>query len=383
MFKVDAKKFYSALAVFYLISSSVSAARILFYEVDSGGYSMLSGYKTFAEDLKKNHEIASIEKGGITKDKLSNYDILIIPNSKRQMTSEEISSIIWFVLQEGKAVFITNSEQSSNQLTIPFGTTMDSGTLIDVTDAMPGKDRYNFLISDFPDNPAAGTVRKGISRIGFYKGNGMEVSGNSKCIARTSSDTYSDTGSFPAGSRPCIASVALFGSGLVAILSSGDMLVNEQYQEYNNRQFAMNIVEWLSLTREPVYEENNTQLLHLTIKSMRLESMKLAQDLDRAKAERAEAVNQVNQISNELLNAQTELGQLKEGLIGPFTRTNWALIILGVCLLFGSIIYSQKKGSKTHVKDEDILEELGYELDQPKDGKKQEDEKLEQELNNL
>ncbi|MBU0761818.1 MAG: DUF2194 domain-containing protein, partial [Candidatus Altiarchaeota archaeon] len=269
---MDKRDIFTLLVVAYMLSAPVSAARILFYEVDAGEYSMLTGYKAFADELKKKHEIASIEKGGVTKDKLDKYDILIIPNSKRQMSSEEISSIIWFVLQEGKALFITNAEPSSNQLTIPFGTTIDSGLLIDSTDTIPGMDRYNFIVSEFPDHQASNTIRRGVTKIGFYKGNGMDVSGNSKCIARTSADTYSDTGSFPAGSRPCVASASMFGSGLVVILNNGKLLNKDNINNYNNKQFGMNIIEWLSLARESIGEENNTQVLHLTIKGMRLEN---------------------------------------------------------------------------------------------------------------
>lgn len=376
------KKTIMALAIFCLLAHGAAALKVLFYEVDVGSKSMFQEYKNFADEIKKKHEVASIEKGTLTKDKLQNYDILIIPDTQKAMDSEEISSILWFVLQEGKGLLISNAGPTSHHLTIPFGTVSDSGKLIDAANAIPNKDRYNFIIKDFPDNAATRPLRKGVTTIGFYGGNGLEVSGGSKCIAIASPEAYSDTGSYPAGSKPCVASAALFGSGLVVILNDGEVLTNNYLGEYNNKQFSNNIIEWLSIARQPTTEENDTQMLHLTIKSMRLENEKLKQDLTRESQEKTAAVNRVNDLSGELLAKTQELNELQEGMIGPFSRGNWAIIILGVGLLLGSLIYSQKKGSAgPAIKDEDILEELGYELDEQKEGKKE--DKLDEELSNL
>jgi LPXTG-motif cell wall-anchored protein len=49
-------------------------------------------------------------------------------------------------------------------------------------------------------------------------------------------------------------------------------------------------------------------------------------------------------------------------------RNNWAIIVLGVCILMAAIFYSKKKSTDVKIKDEDILNELGYELEGGKGG---------------
>jgi hypothetical protein len=367
--KVKFRRYAIYAMLLCIFASFVSAEKILFYEVGTTT-SIQNSYSKFADTLRKsNYEVASIEKGELTNEKLKNYDVLVVQNLNRQLTNGEISALIKFVLQDGKAIFISGGGQSINQLTIPFGTTIDAGTLIDTTTMIPGTGtRTNFIVSDFPQDNLATTIRRGITSIGFYEGGGVVLSGGSKCIARCGANTYSDTGSFPAGSRPCIASASLFGGGLIVIVSDPKLLSNDHIEEYNNRQFGKNIVEWLTLASKPISEDNSTQSLQITIKEKRLENFQLKQDLDRERAEKATALSNINELSLQLSQAQNELAELKEGMYGPFSRTNWAIIILGVCLLVGSIVYSQKRGASAEVKDEDILDELGYELDDKKGG---------------
>jgi len=356
----------------YLLTAQVVAERILFYEISAGAYTIEKDYSQFADELrKKGFEVASIEKGELTKEKLENYDILIVQDLNKQLTTGEISSIIWFVLQKGRGLFINGGGKGkANQLTIPFGATVDSGILIDTSDQIPAlNDRNSFTIDRFVDDPATKTLRQGVSKIGFYDDSGVFLSGNANCIATGNTDTYSDTGSFAAGSFPCIASASLFGGGLVLTVSDADVLANKYLDDYNNKNFGMNIIDWLSLATQEISEENNTNALHLRIKEMRLQNLKLNQDLNKTVDDKKNAMAQLSSVSLELATAKNRIEEIEDGYVGPFRQSSWAMILLGISVLIAAIIVSKKKGGgEAKIKDEDILNELGYELDEPDGG---------------
>jgi len=369
-----------AIAVILLLTTSVHAERILFYEISSGQYSIEKDYSEFANELRKRgFEVASIEKGEISKEKLENYDILIVQDLGKQLSTDEISAIIWFVLQNGRGLFINGGgKEKANQLTIPFGATVDSGLLIDTSDEIPAlNDRNSFTISQFTNDPSMNLLHNGVSKVGFYKDSGIILSGNSKCIAKGNSDTYSDTGSFASGSEPCIAAASLFGGGLVMTLSDADMLSNKYINDFNNKNFGLNIIEWLNLANQEIDLGNNTQTLHLRIKEMRLETLKIRQELNKSLDREKAALSQLSSANLQVSNLQAEVTELKESRIGPFSQSSWAFIILGVCILVGAIAYS-RRGSvgEVKLKDDDILNELGYELDEGGESDEVSDEEL-------
>ncbi len=348
-----------------LLAGNASAERILFYEVGTAsGYTIETGYSQFTDDLRSRYEVASIEKGELTKDKLENYDVLVVQELNKQLSTSEISSIIWFVLQEGKGLLINGGGERANQLTIPFGVTVDSGTLIDTSDQIPAlNDRNSFTVDRFEDHSTMRTLRQGVSKVGFYKGSGLILSGNTRCIVKGNSDTYSDTGSFAAGSQPCVAAASQFGGGLVFVLSDADMLSDKYLADYNNRNFGMNIVEWLSISTQNFSTENSTQELQLLIKELRLQNLRLEQEAQQLTDEKKELTARYTEASLQVSQLQQELLDIKGAMIGPFSRTDWAIILLGACILIAAIVYSKKKGGETKLKDDDILNELGYELE--------------------
>jgi hypothetical protein len=147
------------------------------------------------------------------------------------------------------------------------------------------------------------------------------------------------------------------------------MLGNKYIEEYNNKNLGLNIVEWLSISTENVSMENSTQELQLQIKELRLNNLRLEQQVKQLTDERNDLTAKYTRANMQVSQLQQELLDLKGGMIGPFSKSNWAIIVLGVCILMAAIFYSRKKITETKVKDEDILNELGYELEgSPKDG---------------
>lgn len=354
--------FALVLVCVLVFSTGVSAKRILFYEVGTGkDYQIEDGYSKFKQELQsRGHDVASITQAGtLTKEKLESYDVLVIQDLKKQFDIEDISSILWFVMQKGSGLFINGGESTAaNKLTIPFGTTMDSAILKDITSPIPGdKNQYDFLISQFPPEDEFRVVRQGVNKIGFYQGSGLHLSANAHCIASGDGDTFSETGSFAAGSKPCIASAALFGNGLVFILTDPDILGNKNIDSYDNKALGLNIIDWLSMSRElpPQADMGNITVI---IGSLNLENKRLQAQVEQLTKEKSFLERTLNDLNTQLSDATAKIMQMEGERIGPLTKTNWILLILGFCVL-GAAFFLSKRGEKKPPVDE---AELGYEL---------------------
>lgn len=382
-------------ATLVLLALSASAAKkVIFYEIGTPNqYKKDAGYSDFAERIgQMGYEISTISKGTLTRDSLAPYDILVIQLTK-PLKIEEISSILWFVTTKGGGVLIIGeTPTSANQLMIPFGMTMDEGTLIDSTDTIPDMDSNNFVVDRFSDSETTRIIRRGISKVGFYSGHGLFLSGNAECIASGDSDTYSDTQSFHTGSYPCVAATTLFGRGLVFGLSDADLLTNEKISAYNNREFGKNIIDWLSIT-VPAPSGNFTyEECQVMMGQLKLEKLRVEQEADNIIKERDSLKSERDSLKAELYTVSTELEDIKSGKIGPFTRNQWVILLFG--LLFFAAVYVNSKGKRgggKKKKGEEVLGELGYEFEDDKSklmeeasaGEELETDELDKELGEL
>ncbi len=366
---MDFKKNLMILLVIVLLSSSVqSVKKIIFYEINTPGtYTKDGGLSEFARKIRaEGYEIASISKGGLSRESLSTYDLLIIRPSA-QLKIEELSAILWFVATKGGGVLILGGEPSdSNQLMIPFGMTMDDGVLVDATDTIPEMDSKNFVIDRFTESETTRIIRKGISKLGFYNGHGMFISGNAECIVSGDSDTYSDTQSFQTGSYPCVAAATLFSKGLVFGLSDSDMLIDSNIKLHDNMVFAQNIIDWLSITVPDVrgnfsYEECQVMIGQLKLEKLRMENDRGGLESQIENLEREKTV-----LSSNLYDVSSQLAEILRGKIGPFTRNQWAIVLAGFFIL-GAALVVARRGGGIHAekkREDDILGELGYEFEE-------------------
>lgn len=362
------------LAVLCLTSSSVDATKkVIFYEISTpSSFTKDGGLSELSKKMREEgYEVSSISKGTLSRESLSTYDILIIAPSG-QLRIEEISSILWFVTTKGGGVLIIGTTPSAaNQLMIPFGMTMDDGTLIDSTDTIPNMDARNFVIDRFAETETTRIIRKGVSKLGFYTGNGMFISGNAECIASGDSDTYSDTQSFQTGSYPCITAATLFGRGLVFGVADGDMLTSKYINNYDNMNFAKNIIDWLSITVPPQEGNFTYEECQVMIGQLKLEKLRLDQERETIDKVKVNLEREKSSLEAQLYAVTAELDEIKSGKIGPFTRTQWAMVGAGVLIFLAALIISRKGGGgrPAKKKEEDILGELGYEFDEePKEG---------------
>ncbi|MFC2154720.1 hypothetical protein ACFLRC_04495 [Candidatus Altiarchaeota archaeon] len=354
------------MAVFLLITSvSAQGKNVLFYEIGTqGGMTIENEYSDFAEELRnRGYVVASLTKGKLDRTKLDKYDILVMQNIQRNLDIEEISAILTFTLQEGRGVFINGVGPASNQLTIPFGVSVDDGKLIDTTDPLPeeSKETY-FIISRFADDETTKTLRQGIQKLGFYDGHGLKISGNAQCLAQGDYDTYSDTASFRVGDEPCIATATRFGQGLIFINSEVDILSNKYINDYSNKKLGLNIMEWLQIRVNESIEADECPII---IGELKLQVTRLSQEKDKLDGEKANLLANVNSMTGQVSSCNTDLADCEGGMIGPFTPTNWAIIIAAVLILLAAVIYTRRKAALAGEKGEGVGElegDLGYEF---------------------
>jgi len=360
------KRIITLAVVMLLIAGEATAnKKIVFYEIGTPKqYTIRTGLSQFAGILtSRGYEIASITRGELRADTLDPYDILIIYPAKT-LTIEEISAILGFVTTKGKGLMIIGGKPShTNQLMIPFGMTMDEGTLIDSTDSMPNRSNTDFIVDKFGTSDQIRVIRQGVTKIGFYTGHGLFISGKVNVVARGDYDTYSDTLSFPSGSQPTICASTLFGAGLVVGLSDPDMLTNKYIGQYNNARFAENLVDWLGLAPPPMHGNLTFEEIQILMEELKLEKLRLQYERDELFKQKTALEKQNAELTARVFQMSDELNELKKGKIGPFTRNNWAMMIPGVCILVASLVVSKRK-KKPKVQAEDVLGELGYEFDE-------------------
>lgn len=357
---------FAVLLVLVLLSPQVLAIKkVIFYEIGTpGAYSKDGGYSVLSKQIRdEGYEISSISKGSLTRESLQTYDILVITPSN-QLKIEEISSILWFITTKGGGVLIIGSSPASaNQLMIPFGMTMDDGVLVDSTDTIPSMDATNFVIDRFGETETTRIIRKGVTKLGYYRGNGMFLSGNAECIAMGDSDTYSDTQSFQTGSTPCITAATLFGRGLVFGISDADMITDTNINNYDNKQFAQNIIDWLSITVPPQEGNFTYEECQVMIGQLKLEKLRIEQERDGVVEEKSRLERDKSSLESQVFALSAELDELKNGKIGPFNRTQWAIVGAGLFFLIAALIFA-KRGGGPKKKEDDILGELGYEFEE-------------------
>ncbi|MBD3262595.1 MAG: hypothetical protein GF334_13160 [Candidatus Altiarchaeales archaeon] len=358
----------SVLLILLLLTPLCLAKRIIFYEIGAGNeYKIEGGYSEFAEQLSsEGHYLASITQGELSKEKLESYDILVIQNLRKKLTTEEVSSILWFVLQQGRGLFINGAAQgNANQLTIPFGVTIDSGTLIDTTNQLHTKSRSDFVIHQFTEPPGMTVLTEGVAEITLYGPRGFILTGESTEIAMGDNDTYSTTGSFPSGSRPPVSAAAIFGNGVIFIHTDVETLSNDHINEKNNKKYGENIIAWLGIPTNEQAGITSVGTIQNQIHRTKLMVGRLQVERDTLQAEIKTVQDQSSQIQTRINQAAEEILVLQEGKIGPLNRDSLSIIILGLCVVFAAVMISQAREPKEE--SEALLNELGYDVGEDDD----------------
>jgi len=205
--------------------------------------------------------VASMSTGEITREKLRPYEIVVLHCSpERPLDNKEISALVWYVAQDGGALFIHGgAPRIINPLSEIFGISLNASNLIDSSSAMEGDPQgHKFVLSNFPAN--GGIKAEGIQTIGFYGGSPLVLSQDAAAIALGDDDCYSEDGFYSIGSFPPVAAVAYLGPGVVLVKSDRMMLNNQNIEQYENLAWGKAIFAQLAAAHETAVERERSIL---------------------------------------------------------------------------------------------------------------------------
>jgi hypothetical protein len=224
------------------------------FSAEPAGYSKLTGMLRDAGML-----VASMTSGDITQQKLSPYDIVVLhPSPERPFREDEVSALVWFVVQKGGAVFVHGgTAKIVNPFVEIFGVSMDASDLVDVTSAMKESPAgRKFALTRFP-------VRSGfelgdVKTIGFYGGAPLVLSRDAVEVVTGDEDCYSDNGLYSIGSLPPVAAVAYVGRGVLFVKSDRTMLSNAYIDAYQNAKWMKTVFARLAAAGETELERDRS-----------------------------------------------------------------------------------------------------------------------------
>jgi hypothetical protein len=221
-----------------------------------------TGYSKLIETLRgEGMLVASMSTGEITREKLRPYQIVALHCSpERPLHNKEISALVWFVAQEGGALFIHGgAAKVINPLAEIFGISMDASNLVDSSSAMPDDATgRTFTLTNFPKN--GGFQVEAVEKIGFYGGSPLILTQDAAPIAQGDEDCYSEDGFYSIGSFPPVAAVAYLGPGVVLVKSDRAMMTNGVIEQYQNMDWAKAIFGKLAAAHETSIQRDESIL---------------------------------------------------------------------------------------------------------------------------
>jgi hypothetical protein len=370
-----------AITVFLLLLASHAAyaqtAKILFYESSKVGanYKISTGYSNLKTALESKGYSVSRYEGTLTREVLNNYkpDVLVIAELGSSLDADELAAVFEFVMQDGKGLFISGGTPAANQITIPFGMTIDgqgmledeNSPIIDTSTALT--DKTMFVISSVErQDPALRLLVQGVSSVGFFGGNGISISGDAKAVATGDWDTYSPKSpTFPKGSKPPVAAASVVGKGMVFLLSDADMLANDKLDtnryKYDNLRLGTNIFDWLrSSTLKPAasieLEELRTMIGQTMVEMDNLNKTIITQGNTIASLQ-----SQVAQRDASITTISDENAALKSQSLMGINYTTWGILVLAIAI--GALALMMSKKTKTAKGKEDAVGGFGYEFE--------------------
>ncbi len=368
---------------FLVITSSgicSAATNILFYETGkvNSKYRIGTGYSVFEETLVgKGYSVSRIEIP-LTREALRSHnpDVLVIANLDTSLEADELAAVFEFVMQDGKGLFIAGGGTSAaNQITIPFGMKIDEGgTLEDETSPILNSvsgavisDKTNFVTAEIEkQDPSTRLLIPEVNSLAFFRGNGIQISGEAKVIVSGDTDTYSPKSpAFPKGSKPPIVAASMVGNGLVLLLSDADMLINSNLDtskyKYDNLRFGTNIIDWLRSSTQRPADSVEMDELQIIIDQQIADRKNITQTITNLNTNNADLQATIVEKEMEITTLSDENTVLRDKTLFGVEYSTWAISFLVIVILFLGLTMLKKKKKKKN--EEDEIDGFGYEFE--------------------
>ncbi len=364
------------LVMLLALAGCAAAANVYFFQSKtSGSYTTDSGYSMFKDKLVENgYEVNDLEQG-LSIESLSKVtpepDILIIPNLGTDLTADETTALFYFVMEEGKGVFLCGATPSTNKLTIPLGMTAsedlledDENRIRDISTDQLVTDKTIFYVdlpSERPD-VVINSLTRGVNKLDIFTAGGIYLFGNSKGVIFGGDATNTPKAlTFPKKSDPPLAAYIQLGKGWIFLLSDPDMIANANLDTtkytHDNLKFAINIVDWLS---QPPTENLSEDEINSIIRAQKAQITDLNHTINTQEQEKADLNNQITALNAEIDTLSLQIINLKKDSFMGLKYEIWGMLVLSLCfiLTIGVVVKKNKKELKTNKAD------LGYEFDE-------------------
>ena len=221
-----------------------------------------SGFASLLESY--GYSVSKITDKPITSEKLKGYNVLVIMNSYRNYTDEEVNTIKEFVNNGGGLLLVGNNwgdvdggpNFSFNKIARSFGVSFANNEL--VTD----NNHYIFFTSCvIVNNITPSPITNNVSSFYYYMGTYIKHPGSSNVVAYTSNDSWGDLGSTTSegyvfsnfekdtnetsGPLPVISQMQ-YGKGKIVFMGAALTFANSMFYRSNGWKLGLNSVNWLA-----------------------------------------------------------------------------------------------------------------------------------------
>ncbi len=200
--------------------------------------------------------VSTHESGPIDSAALNGIDVLLIPHASTSdwektigsgspvLTSAEISAIESFVAGGGALLLLGETEQPKygnnfGELSQTFGVTIANATVQDPDACF--KDVATWVLPDFERHVESDFSYR-LETVCLYRAGVLEVTAKDAEVILKSGETAS-----PAGAPLGVA--VKHEAGRVVVLSDSDLFGDDSIEDFDNRQFLLNVAGWLANAR--------------------------------------------------------------------------------------------------------------------------------------
>jgi hypothetical protein len=248
--------------------------KVLFDEAHDNVHTASGLYKPFADLISNDGYLITPNKDEFTAGTLKDFDVLVIvnaagPRGRRAnpaFTEEECEAVSEWVKNGGALLFIADHAPMGSAAEIlarRFGVEMSKGYTDDVSskDKVLGDilfSRENRLLADSPITRGRNSSER-ISRVITFTGQSLKSGSDSQpllVLPDTAVDTFPPTKQSVSAAGRVQGLTIKFGEGRVVVLGEAGMLTAQiddkgrsfgmNYPNNDNKQFALNIMHWLS-----------------------------------------------------------------------------------------------------------------------------------------
>ncbi|MDH3974287.1 MAG: DUF4350 domain-containing protein [Deltaproteobacteria bacterium] len=206
------------------------------------------GLKKFVSLFRENGDHVEIGDYPLGILDTGTVDVLVIPGSMAPYSPEEIDLVEKFVNDGGRLLVLLHIAPPLARLTERFGIILSNAVISENENKINGRSQ-DFFVKDM----ASHEITRDVSMIAFYGSWGLLAEGKGKVLAFTSENAYADFNRnrrFDHGeprAKMGVVAVSDHGKGKVVVVADDAPLANAFIDVGDNRKFAGNIVNWLSM----------------------------------------------------------------------------------------------------------------------------------------